>query len=181
MWFTETVVFLSSIFLLSSSQAAAQATPLIQALQDAGASQFAAQIQSNPTVSSTYLSSQVQTVFAPIDGSTSPLNRKTKRQLSPQEIASLLYLGTSNLNTFVGISSGAGAALPSNDDMANLAGQNQSAVTNPSDMPSSSVPKRWHNTTRPSLLKIYSGLGNFVNIIQADISYDGGLIHLVDG
>jgi hypothetical protein len=33
----------------------------------------------------------------------------------------------------------------------------------------------------PSLLKIYSGLGNNVNIIQANIPYDGGLIHIVDG
>jgi hypothetical protein len=33
----------------------------------------------------------------------------------------------------------------------------------------------------PSLLKIYSGLGNNVNIIQGDIPYDGGLIHIVDG
>lgn len=177
MWFAEPVVFLLFTFLLSS----AQATTLIQALQDAGASQFAGQIQSSPTVSSIYLSSQVQTVFAPIDGSTSPFSRKTKRQLSPQEIANLLYLGTMNLNTFAGISSGDGKSLVTNDDVANLDGQNQSSVTNPSNMPSSSVPKRWHNTTGPSLLKLYSGLGNHVNIIQADIPYDGGLIHLVDG
>lgn len=177
MWFAETVVFLSFTFLLSS----AQATTLIQALQDAGASQFAAQIQSNPTVSSTYLSSQVQTVFAPIDGSNSPFSRKTKRQQSPQEIASLLYQGTLNLNTYAGISSGAGTSLLTKDNLANLAGHNQSSVTNPSNVPSSTVPRRWHNTTRPSLLKIYSGLGNYVSIIQADIPYDGGLIQLVNG
>jgi hypothetical protein len=33
----------------------------------------------------------------------------------------------------------------------------------------------------PSLVRIYSGLGNSVNVIQADIPYDGGLIQLIDG
>jgi hypothetical protein len=35
-------------------------------------------------------------------------------------------------------------------------------------------------TAMPSLLEISSGLGNVVNIIQGDIPYDGGLIHIVD-
>jgi hypothetical protein len=33
----------------------------------------------------------------------------------------------------------------------------------------------------PSLVKIYSGLGNSVNVIQADIPYAGGHIQLLDG
>jgi hypothetical protein len=33
----------------------------------------------------------------------------------------------------------------------------------------------------PSLVKIYSGLGNSVNVIQADIPYAGGHIQLIDG
>jgi len=32
-----------------------------------------------------------------------------------------------------------------------------------------------------SLVKIYSGLGNSVNVIQADIQYAGGLIQIIDG
>jgi hypothetical protein len=35
-------------------------------------------------------------------------------------------------------------------------------------------------TATPSLVKISSGLGNSVNVIQADIPYDGGIIHVID-
>jgi hypothetical protein len=50
--------------------------------------------------------------------------------------------------------------------------------------PSTWTSSYWPPTPTPSpssLVQIYSGLGNSVNVIQADIPYDGGIIHIIDG
>ncbi|KAH7333245.1 hypothetical protein BKA65DRAFT_553591 [Rhexocercosporidium sp. MPI-PUGE-AT-0058] len=88
MW-TPYFLFLLAISLL----VIVQATTLVEALQSAGTSNFATQIQSDPTVAVVFLSSQAQTVFAPIGGSAYPYRRKGKRQTANQ---GLLYHGNSS-------------------------------------------------------------------------------------
>jgi hypothetical protein len=182
MW-TPYFLFLSAI----SLPAIVQATTLVEALQSAGASNFSTQIQSDPTVAAVFfLSSQVQTVFAPIDGSACPYRRKGKRQTANQ---GLLYHGIKTANTLGDMSEGTGKPLESNDNTANLHGAGQSAVSNPLNVTQSNAAKRWassplrrnaNTTSAPSLLKIFTGLGDDVSITQANIPYDGGLIHIVD-
>jgi hypothetical protein len=183
MW-TPYFLFLSAII----SSAAVEATTLIEALQGAGASEFATRIESDPTVAAVFFSSDVQTVFAPIDGCAYPSQRKGKRQTNNQN---LLYHGIKQSNKLGDMSAGSGKPMQSNDKSANLDGAGQSAVSNPLNVTQSNVAKRWassplrrnshsNTTSTPSLLKIFTGLGNNVNIIQADILYDGGVLHIVD-
>lgn len=170
------------------SSAAVEATTLVEALQSAGASDFATRIQSDPAIAAVFFSSQVQTVFAPIDGSAYPSQRKGKRQTNNQN---LLYHGIKQSNNLGAMSAGSGKPMESNDKSANLNGAGQSAVSNPLNVTQSNAAKRWassplrrdshsNTTSAPSLLKIFTGLGNNVSIIQADIPYDGGILHIVD-
>jgi len=74
-----------------------------------------------------------------------------------------------------------GVPLPTQDTTGNLGGNPQSVVSDTVNTPGSQIPKRWSNTTTPpSLLKIFSGLGNNVSITRADIPYAGGLVHIVN-
>jgi len=91
-----------------------------------------------------------------------------------------------NTNDIGSMSVPPGGILYSNDNSGNRHGQPQHAVSDPSNKTQSTATKRWlgyrsnANITSPSLLKIFTGLGDYVNIIKADIPYDGGLIHIVD-
>jgi hypothetical protein len=179
--------FPSVIFLaLVTSAPVAQATTLIQALQNSGASEYAQLIQSNPTLSTLYSSDQVKTVFAPINGAVLSSLRKEKRQSSPRADRQAAYQAMKNTNTFGSMTVPPGLPLTSNDNSGNTHGQPQHAVSDPSNKTQSTETKRWlghrsiANTTSPSLLKIFTGLGDYVNIIKPDIPYDGGLIHIVD-
>jgi hypothetical protein len=183
MW-TPYFLFISAII----SSVAVEAVTLLEALQSAGASDFATRIESDPAVAAVFSSSQVQTVFAPLDGSAYPFQRKAKRQTNNQN---LLYHGIKASNSLGDMSEGSGKPMESNDKTANLDGAGQSAVSNPLNVTQSSAAKRevssshqrnshTNITSNPSLLKIFTGLGNTANIIQADIPYDGGLLHVVD-
>jgi len=163
-----------------------EATALLEALKSAGASEFASRIESDPTVAAVFSSSDVQTVFAPIDGSVSPTVGRGKRQTNNQD---LLYHGIKTSNKVGDLSEGSGKKLESNDKTANLDGAGQAAVSNPLNVTQSTTAKRWvgpiqarnfTNSTSKPLLKIFTGLGNDVNIIQGDIPYDGGFIQVVD-
>lgn len=123
--------------------------------------------------------------FAPIDGSAYPYRRKGKRQTANQ---GLLYHGIKTANTLGDMSEGTGKPLESNDNTANLRGAGQSAVSNPLNVTQSNAAKRWassplrrnaNTTSAPSLLKIFTRLGDDVSITQANIPYDGVLIHIV--
>ncbi|RFU24390.1 hypothetical protein B7463_g11949, partial [Scytalidium lignicola] len=179
---SSTTILLSLIISVS----VVQAVGLIEALQNAGASEYAQFIQSDPSIAALYASSNVQTVFAPIDGSVLPSLPSRKRQANPTSERQAEYQGMRNINRLGASSVPPGAILPSNDNSANTGGQSQVAVTNPSNATQSPSEKRWlanikrANGTYPSLLKVYTGLGNYVNIIKADIPYDGGLIQIVD-
>lgn len=163
--------------------AAVEAVTLIEVLQSAGASDFAAQIESDPTVSALFSSSQVQTVFAPIDGSVVPQSqRKAKRQSAD---INLRFHATTTFNTLGEMSEGSGLPMESLDNNANLGGLGQSIVSNPLNVIQNTTAKRWisrstNTTSKPSLLKIFTGLGNNVSIVQADVPYDGGLVHVID-
>ncbi|KAG9228852.1 FAS1 domain-containing protein [Amylocarpus encephaloides] len=165
-----------------ASSVTVRAVGLVDALKNAGASQFASLITSDPIIASLYLSSNVGTVFAPIDSS-SP--SRMKRQ-SPEERQKLKYQSTRQTNHIGDINKPPGKPLDTNNDDANVgAGNQQKVVTNPQDGTGNSSMKRGvigrrSNMTMPSLLNIYSGLGNNVSIIQAGIPYDGGVIHIVN-
>ncbi|KAM3075295.1 hypothetical protein ACMFMG_007263 [Clarireedia jacksonii] len=181
------MLFPSVILLaLVTSAPLVQAATLIEALQNSGASEYAAFIQSNPSLYALYSSDQVKTVFAPINGAVLPSLHKEKRQSSPTADRQAAYQGMKRTNSYGSMSVPPGAILQSNDNSGKTNGQPQYAVSDPSNRTQSTAAKRWlghrsnANNTYPSLLKIFTGLGNDVNIIKADIPYDGGLIHIVD-
>ncbi|MCJ1388909.1 hypothetical protein MMC18_001760 [Xylographa bjoerkii] len=176
-----------SIFLLSIVYPSfAQAPGLFDALRNSGASRFAAAIESDPASSALYLSSQVQTVFAPADDTVAAY---VKRQETPaQEQASGIQASGAS-NYLADINRRPGAQITTKDPNANLGGKPQNVVSDSRNTTSSNSAKRAisllgrqsPNATLPSLLSIYSGLGNNVSIIKADIPYNGGVIQIVDG
>ena len=175
-------VFLFTIIAPSS----AQGPGLLEALRNAGASQFAAAIESDPASSALYLSSQVQTVFAPADDT---LADYVKRQESPTQEQQMGIQASGASNYLASINRRPGAPISTKDSSANLGGKSQNVVSDSRNTTSSNSARRGlsllrrqsSNATLPSLLSVFSGLGNNVSIIKADILYDGGVIQIVDG
>jgi hypothetical protein len=179
-----------SIILLAlvTSVSVLQATTLTEALNNSGASQYATLLESTRNISNFNSSDQGQTIFAPIDGRVMPSLRNEKRVLSPAEARQVSYQSMKRTNTLGSMSVPPGSILQSNDNSGNLNGQSQHAVSDPSTRTQSTAAKRWlsprqssdnANTTNPSPLKIFTGLGHSVNILKADIPYDSGLIHII--
>jgi hypothetical protein len=164
---------------------AVQSVTLIEALKNAGASDFAALITSNPDSSALYASSSVKTIFAPIDSAIIP-QPKGKRDISADKRRAAAQ-GMRKTNSLADQSAGSGLPMDSNDNTGNRGGAPAPVVSNPLPPTNGSdVTKRWAvdkraNSTYPSLLRVFSGLGRNVSIIKADIPYDGGLIHITDG
>jgi hypothetical protein len=164
--------------LISSS--IAQAPALSDALKASGASDFANLIESDPTVSAIYLSSQIGTVFAPADGISPPASRiKVKRDLNTtaqQQLAIQAGQGVSNVSDF---NDPPGAVQGTGDPNSNTGGSTPVVSSPNAGLPPS---KRWANTTSlPALATIFSGLGNNVSITKGNIPYNGGLIHIMSG
>jgi hypothetical protein len=227
-----------AIFLFAiASLTVVQGISLSDALIQAGASQFAALIASDPILVALYNSSQVQTVFAPIDGS--QVTRKSKKRETAAQRRGGAAQSSADVNMASDLSKSNdksnsksnGKAISNNDPTKNLGNQTQHVVSNPSNTTQSNAAKRHKRqitlttilpapppetvtitfnpstadcttttilpppttvtvysnapspstiTSLPSIVKIFSGLGNFVNVIKADIPYDGGVIQLVD-
>lgn len=185
---------------LTSHSVAIQAVSLLDALRHANASIFAQQIQSDPTLSALYLSDAVKTVFAPVDsvgsnGSLSSLSRLRLR--APGDAIQVQFQAGKALASVQDLSSLPGKVVPTNRNSDKLSPDpSVNVVTHGIDNSSPSLNNK--DTTKPvyrrqylstnnnnatvvQRVKISSGLGNNVSIIQGDIPYDGGLIHLVDG
>lgn len=168
---------------LTSTSVATQALSLLDALRHANASIFAQQIQSDPNISALYFSKDVQTVFAPVDNSS--LARIRVR--APDDQTDLGIQSAQDLTGFNVINSQPGAAIATNSRSNKLNGDNRQNVVshgtgNSANNKKRSVfPRQNVNNATVQRVKISSGLGNNVSIIQGDIPYDGGIIHLVDG
>ncbi|KAI9764152.1 MAG: hypothetical protein M1839_006040 [Geoglossum umbratile] len=149
------------------------AVSLIDALNAAGATRFATFIQSDPTILAAYTSPATRTVFAPTDPYfIQPLSR---RATNPEKNA--LYQATNQETDlqslgFVPAGSVVTTELTSNQ----LNGANQASVSRKVSA-GNSTSKRQVGTG----VTMASGLGGSVSILEGDISYDGGLIHTVNG
>lgn len=175
----------ASVLLLSltSTSVATQALSLLDALRHANASIFAQQIQSDPNISALYFSEDVQTVFAPVDSSS--LARLRVR--APGDQSNLQFQVAKDTTRFSDLNSLPGDEIATNRRSDKLNGDNRQYVVshgtgNSANNPKRSVfPRQNVNNATVQRVKISSGLGNNVSIIQGDIPYDGGIIHLVDG
>lgn len=175
---------LSSCF----TPAAAQSLPSLQdALAAAGASNFAALIDANPNASELYSSGTIKTVFAPADWATG--NSTLARRDAAAE-AALAYQGC--LSTYrLGMASlKPGVVMATALKNSKLKDKQQKAVadTRPANATKgvskrqildSRAPHR-RSTNSTSLLRIDAGLGAVSNVVQGDIAFDGGLIHVTD-
>lgn len=184
---------------LTSHSVMIQAVSLLEALRHANASIFAQQIENDPILSALFLSDAVKTVFAPVDSvdsskSVGSLSRLRLR--APGDETQGQFQGAKDISRFKDINT-----LPPKEVSTNLKSDKlspdttQSVVAHGAANDSSSsntdttkpVYRRQYlstnstNATAVQRIKISSGLGNNVSIIQGDIPYDGGLIHLVDG
>lgn len=168
---------------LTSNSVATQALSLLDALRHANASIFAQQIQNDPNISALYFSEDVQTVFAPVDnGSLARL-----RVRAPGEQSQLQYQVANKRTGFSAYNSHPGEETATELKSDKLIGDNRQNVVSHGTGIISNNEKRSvfprHNVNNATVqrVKISSGLGNNISIIQGDIPYDGGIIHLVDG
>lgn len=156
---------------------------MLDALRHANASIFAQQIQSDPNISALYFSKDVQTVFAPVDSSS--LARIRVR--APGDQSNLQFQSAQEITRFSNLNSLPGDETATNLRSDELNGDNRQNVVsqgtgNSANNKKRSVfPRQNVNNATVQRVKISSGLGNNVSIIQGDIPYDGGIIHLVDG
>ncbi|KIW74243.1 hypothetical protein Z517_12183 [Fonsecaea pedrosoi CBS 271.37] len=169
-------------------------TPSLPSLNDAliaaGAAKFAALIASDPVVSAAYAAG-VPTVFAPTDqfiGSTVNATRLRKRDtLTPAQQQQLLLHATQSQSEINGLRTPPGAVVATKDTNANLKGATQKVVSKPKNSTKTTSSKRSAPTllarqdTVDTLVDIFSGLGNSVGVITADIPFAGGVIHTTDG
>ncbi|KAI4858850.1 FAS1 domain-containing protein [Hypoxylon rubiginosum] len=177
-----------------SALAVSESLPgLLDALVASGASKFAEFIQSDPDVLSLYLSGQVQTVFAPSDSApdlASGNETLAERAISAAQAAAARYQSSGGI-TSLGIASRShpGDVIPTNNQSPLLGGDSQRIVVDTRPVNETSPTKRWvssynlrrqANGTAPSQLRISTGLGKITNVIQGDIPYDGGIIHITD-
>ncbi len=183
-----TVLVLAGIVASATSQSLPN---IIDALVASGASQFADFIQSDPEVLQLYLSEKVKTVFAPSDLSLDNDIILGLRDLSPADRRVATFQsarGTTSLGS--ASRSLPGSILETNNETPLLDGGGQRVVIDTRPLNSTSPTKRWSsnsnsrrhaNGTATSLLRISSGLGKITNVIEGDIQYDGGIIHITDG
>ena len=124
------IVFVISLTAVLS--ASGQTLPsLLDALRASGASMFAAQIEVDPTIAALYLSDQVQTVFAPTDGTYSYNYGLGKRQsLTPAQQQALLLQCTQEQATLQSMRTlPGGSQIVTQDHSAKLKGKGQSVVS----------------------------------------------------
>jgi uncharacterized surface protein with fasciclin (FAS1) repeats len=159
---------------------AVSAVSLIEALNGAGASIFAQEIQSDPELLALYNSPSVRTVYAVPD--TSYHNGTLRRRQSdPAEARKKRSQACKNQSDME--QQALGEVNESNENSPKT-GKPNPAVSQNSTSPGSKLRRQAtsNNATflPPVPIKISTGLGNKVNLIRGDIPYDGGLIHIVD-
>ncbi|OCL04242.1 FAS1 domain-containing protein [Glonium stellatum] len=167
---------MSLVTLWASFFAFAHAVDLFTALRDAGAAQFAQQIQADPSLVAIFTKPSVHTVFAPLDDAVNPnttvFNRLLRRGNPPP---------------------GAVDTCDEQTTASNSASKRRSVDTDPffpcvgnTCAPSwssvSSTTPFWSSVSENSSgVELFSGLGNNVTIAQANIPYDHGRIHTLHG
>lgn len=170
------------------------AVTVFEALQSSNAGLFAQWVEQDPTLSALYNSSQVQTVFAPVDtafqaynqsGNLSKLRRLLVRQALPSSEGQLHACQNTNL-----LNGQSQSDDPLGRQIDTLLPSSDPDRTQPVIMPppssnngdgTSSKRKRQNNNSTTQSFQFFSGLGNSVSVVQSDIPYDGGVIHTLDG
>jgi hypothetical protein len=173
---------LFSSFVAAALPSVASAASLLEALKEAGATKFAHEIESNPTLLSLYTSPSIRTIYAVPD--TSYKNGTLiRRQSEGEDEAQKNQLQISGKYTTIEEHKSDGviptdAKSPRNKKKQKVVAQppvNTTEGQNPSKF------RRGLNGTAPSVpLNIFSGLGANVSLVRGDIPYDGGLIHIVN-
>lgn len=160
---------------------------LFEALKNAGASQFAIQLQSDPSILDMFVAGDIGTVFAPLDSTDLP-KYLTRQQTNATDQQNTAFHLLNDTTTWKDMTDPPKRVLSTKDARANLGGQNQSMVTNTtnSTIPNTIKQLRSYGQPQPqsSLAQISTGLGAISNIIQKDIAFarcgSNGIIHIVD-
>jgi len=159
---------------------------LFEALNKAGASQFAVQLQNDASILDLFVSGDIGTVFAPQDADDLP-RYMTRQQANATGQQDLEYQLFKRLHEWREITDD--QDLTSVDNSTNLNGKNQSVVIKPTSNNTTSRPtpkfRRYGEPEPPfSFAQISTGLGDISNIIQKDIEFSrcgsNGIIHIID-
>lgn len=191
-----------SVFLcfLISNPARSQILSLLDALKtNANAATFARTIEENPNLRAVFLSPTTRTVFAPSDDALEKLSFHHNHSLFSRQsgdAAAGSYQACLTDESLGQIGANPGAVLtqqPAAPPAGGVTGATSTSISGP--LPRKVVSKppeplnanftkrathQDHNSTQ-NPIRIFSGLGNIVNITKGDIPYDGGRIHVVDG
>lgn len=155
------------------------AVSVLEALNAAGATSFAQEIQANPAILALYTSSSVRTIYAVPDASYSNATLR-RRQNGPIDIQEKRLHASSKLSDMESQSLFPGDDMPTNVDSPDPPSVVSEAGVNTNSSTSKHRRQSYNGTAPSTPVRISSGLGNKVNIVRGDIPYDGGIIHLVD-
>lgn len=163
------------------------AVTVFDAMKSSNAGLFAQWIEQDPYLEGLYNSTQVKTVFAPDNNAFQAYNQSGKlpqlrRLLLRQAIASKegQEHACMNQDALNGPPAPLGKQfntfLPSGNP-----NRNQPIIMAPTPPTQSNGTSSRRKRQGKNALQFHSGLGNTVSVVQADIPYDGGLVHTLDG
>jgi hypothetical protein len=101
-----------------------------------------------------------------------------------------LLHASQNQSEINGLRTPPGTVVSTKDSTANLKGETQKVVSDPRNQTNSTNTKRWlptilprqnNGSSVPTQVNLFSGLGNSIGILTADIPYAGGVIHTTNG
>ncbi|KAF2494955.1 FAS1 domain-containing protein [Lophium mytilinum] len=181
----------SSIISKTTSSSSVKPSSTLPSLPDAAANHGAGQWgdKFNQGAGGGENSGGAQTAWIPTDGSTPPDEAVAKFLMARQAGLSSQYLYqlSPNLVDSAALRGFTGSLVPTLDTQdANLGGSAQVFLSHGErDTLSTTTRRSLHerslctNATAP--IHLFSGLGNSVTILQADIPFDGGILHVTDG
>lgn len=167
--------FFLAFSLVTCAVSGVRAVTLFEGLQNANASKFASWIQSDPELIAIFTAPNVRTVYAPMDEAVpdpnTTLSSLRARQARPPLVKLEAPKQTSDKNT----ERGKKGTPP--DDVEEVNGpERKSNITTGEEGGFNS--KRARNLPERQVV-LFSGLGENVSLLRADVPYDGGFIHLV--
>ncbi|KAJ4354106.1 uncharacterized protein N0V89_005839 [Didymosphaeria variabile] len=176
------------------------ASDLLSTLRSSNATLFADVIEANPALCALVSSSNVHTIFAPVDSVLANLlpSQRTgairRANISPDDIEKLSYeiaeeqqRQQTNDSLPQTLSKREGSSLPflfttaSDDVRANLeGGKRQKFAMIDGRVERESNSSQYPHDDTP-VLQLVTGLGNKVTVVKPEIEYNGGYIYTIDG
>lgn len=153
---------------------------LLTALRASGAGAFADKVEKNDHLRALYLSTDIKTVFAPVDNVSSDASLAYIGALQYEEDPQNLLGASFNLSSLSSTATGVPLDVASQELKGNNE-KNHLVLVLGRKPPAARVKRNQTFDTPETQLEVISGLGDKVSVVSSYIDYDGGYLHTIDG